>query len=90
MLLRAGVAVIRRDQARAERCLSEAARLFDDVPMHLFAAAARRRLGELRGGSEGRDLIASSNQWMLDHEIQNPERMTAAIAPWTPCFHSGQ
>ena len=83
-LLHAGVAFIRRDQARAERCLADAARAFDSIPMKLFAAVARRRLGELRGGSEGRDLIASSNQWMLDHEIQNPDRMAAAIAPWTP------
>ncbi len=85
----AGAAVIRRDQAQAERCLSEAARAFDSVPMHLFAAVARRRLGELRGGSEGRELIAASTQWMRDHEIQNPDRMTAAITPWTPRFRSG-
>jgi hypothetical protein len=89
MLLRAGVAVIRRDPARAEWCLSEATRLFDEIPMHLFAAVARRRLGELRGGSEGRELIASGTQWMRDHEIQNPERMTAAITPWTPRFAGG-
>lgn len=83
-LLLAGVAAIRRDFAGAERLLVVAAQGFDCVPMHLFATAARRRLGELRGGSEGRALVESSNQWMLEHEIRNPERMTAAIAPWTP------
>src|SRR5262249_47243995 len=69
MLLHAGVAVVRGDRTQAERRLAAAADAFDKVPMHLFAAVARRRLGELRGGSEGRDLIAASTQWMLEHEI---------------------
>jgi len=83
-LLHAGVAAIRGDKARAERCLVAAAEAFDNLPMGLFAAAARRRLGELRGGAAGLDLIAASSEWMLKHDIQNPERMTRAIAPWTP------
>ena len=49
--------------------------------MALHAACARRRLGELTGGDEGRTLIAAANEWMRGQEIKNPERMAAVIAP---------
>ena len=52
--------------------------------MGLFAAAARRRLGGLLGGDEGRALIAQADAWMAGQEIRNPARMAACIAPGFP------
>lgn len=84
MLLHAGVAALRGQHNRTEHCLTLAAEQFDSLPMRLFAAVARYRLGELRGGSAGRELTAASERWMRENEIQNPARMALAIAPWTP------
>ncbi|MHB1557908.1 MAG: protein kinase domain-containing protein [Isosphaeraceae bacterium] len=82
MLLHAGLAVHRRDGAEAVRRLSQAVRLFEDIPMQLFAAVARRRLGELLEGDKGRELVAAVDRWMRDHGIRNPDRMAIAITPW--------
>ena len=40
--------------------------------MGLYAAAARRHLGKLIGGDEGRALIARADAWMIDQGISNP------------------
>ncbi len=50
----------------------------------LFAAAARRRLGEAIGGEAGRSLIAQADAWMSAQSIVNPGRMAACYAPGFP------
>ncbi|HKW02173.1 MAG TPA: hypothetical protein VJN96_20290, partial [Vicinamibacterales bacterium] len=55
--------------------------LFTGVDMRLCAAAARRRRGELLGGTEGRAAIAAVDAWMAANTIKNPARMTAMLAP---------
>ena len=49
--------------------------------MLLYAAAARRRLGEMLGGDEGRALVETADAWMRSETIVNPERMTEVFAP---------
>jgi hypothetical protein len=49
--------------------------------MRYLAAVARRRLGELKGGDEGRMLIDQVNSWMSTQSIRNPDRFTAMLAP---------
>jgi len=83
-LLHAGAAVIRGDRERADDLLVKAAEALDGVDMMLFAAVARRRLGELRGGDEGRSLVDAANAWMTGQQISNPTKMANAIAPWLP------
>jgi eukaryotic-like serine/threonine-protein kinase len=49
--------------------------------MGLFAASARRQLGESRGGDEGRVLIEQADAWMRAQSIRNPARMATCLAP---------
>lgn len=76
-LIRAGLAAIQGDSHAARIALADAATGFDAVEMQLCAASARRTLGELIGGEEGRTLLDQANAWMTGQGIRNPARMTA-------------
>jgi tetratricopeptide (TPR) repeat protein len=78
---RAGAAMVRGDVSEARRLLSSAIVAFDNISMGVFAAAARRHLGKLLGGDEGRELITSADEWMIGQGITNPARMAAGITP---------
>jgi tetratricopeptide (TPR) repeat protein len=80
-LIRAGVASVRGDTGGAARLLSEAIGHFDSSDMGLFAASARRQLGQLRGGDEGRELMAQADSWMRTEAVVNPARMADCLAP---------
>jgi eukaryotic-like serine/threonine-protein kinase len=82
-LVRGALAAIGGDSARAVPLLTEAVVCFEAVDMRLCAAATRRRLGELEGGSLGREEIDKAARWMAHEKIKNPDRMAAMIiAPW--------
>jgi hypothetical protein len=81
LLVEAGAAHLERDDARATAHLRAAAEQLDGAEMPLFAACARRRLGQLLGGDEGRALADTAEAWMRDEGIRNPARMTAMLAP---------
>jgi hypothetical protein len=66
--------------------LSAAETMLHQADMRLFAAAARRRRGELIGGSEGRALIADADAVMGAQAILCPDRMTAILSPERPCL----
>ena len=51
---------------------------FDQGGLDLYAAAARRALGQLVGGDEGRALIARCDAWMAGQGIRVPEKMARA------------
>jgi hypothetical protein len=81
-LLDAGIAIAgARDDARARTLLERAASGLDGVDMALHAAAARRTLGTLVGGDEGRALVAGADAWMTAQGIVSPARMTAMLVP---------
>jgi tetratricopeptide (TPR) repeat protein len=80
-LIKAGVASVRRDTASGERLLTNALIRFESTDMGLFAASARRQLGQLRGGDQGRDLIDQADAWMRTESIVNPARMAECLAP---------
>jgi hypothetical protein len=69
----------RRDAAAS--LLEESEAQLTAAQMGLFAAAARRRRGELTGGETGRGLIASADRQMASQQIVNPSRMTAMLLP---------
>ena len=77
----AGLAATRGTPSDAIPLLRAAAADLDSVDMRLYAAAARRRLGQLLNNDEGRSLITQADQWMASQNIRNPIRMTAMLAP---------
>jgi hypothetical protein len=79
-LIRAEVAAVRHDESRARTLLAAAVAGFEALEMHLCAAAARRLLGKLWGGDDGRALIAQADAWMTGQEIRNPARMACLYA----------
>jgi hypothetical protein len=80
-LIRAGVATGRGDRPEAITRLGAAMGGLEANDMRYPAAVARRRLGELTGGDEGRTLIDQVNSWMSAQNIRNPDRYTAMLAP---------
>lgn len=79
-LVRAGVAMLRRDAAKAEELLIAAAAGFSSAGTELYAAVARRRRGEVMGkGGEG--FVVEAETWMAEQGVRNVERMTAVLAP---------
>jgi hypothetical protein len=81
LLIRAGVASIRRDTEVAAALLREAAVALEAIAMPLYAAAARRRLGEILGGERGEAMINEADDSMIKQGTVRPDRMTAMYAP---------
>jgi hypothetical protein len=79
--IRAAIAHQKGDEETATKRLYEAIRTFENKGYKLYAAATRRQLGRLLGGSEGRSLIAWADQTMGEEDIVNPERVAAMLAP---------
>jgi hypothetical protein len=63
-LMRAGIHSMRGQRDAARRLLVVAAEGFDRVDLRLYAAAARRRLGQLTGEAEGQQLITQADAVM--------------------------
>ncbi|MEP6707122.1 MAG: serine/threonine-protein kinase PknK, partial [Pyrinomonadaceae bacterium] len=80
-LIRAGVANIRGDADKSVALLSTAVEGFEIADMGLYAAAARRRLGQSLAGDRGRELMAEADAWMQKQTIKNPEGLTRMLAP---------
>ena len=64
----------------ARPLLESAIRDYTRFGMSIFAAASRRRLGELLGGDDGRALVDEADGWMMSQGIRNPARMAALYA----------
>ncbi|MDX6577393.1 MAG: eukaryotic-like serine/threonine-protein kinase [Blastocatellia bacterium] len=81
MLIHAGLAHRRGDDSRATALISRAIEGFEASDMTLFAAVARRRLGELRGGDDGGELVRQADDWMSKQQIKNPAAVANLMAP---------
>jgi hypothetical protein len=64
--------------------LAAAVAQFEISGMQLYAATARRRLGAIVGGDEGRRLRTESDAWMAAQEVRDVEAMTRVLAPGFP------
>ncbi|HEY2512964.1 MAG TPA: protein kinase [Polyangiaceae bacterium] len=80
-LVRAGVEASRGEDARSVSSLRRAIASLEASEMALHAAAARRSLGIVVGGDEGRSLVRAADEWMASEGIKNPGRMTGMLAP---------
>src|ERR1044071_6900096 len=80
-LLEAGVAIARgaRDRARAPPPHRNADFLASS--MTVYAAVARRRLGELQGGADGARLVAEADALLVAQDIRVTERFARLFAP---------
>jgi eukaryotic-like serine/threonine-protein kinase len=78
-VLAAGAARLAGDEERAAGLLAQAESRFQTAEMALCAAAARRRRGELLGGSAGARLVTGADRWMSGQTIRNPAAMTRLI-----------
>lgn len=81
LAIRAGISNLRGDAQTAMRLLQDAAHSFDLAEMHLYAAATRQRLGQLKGDEEGLELISAADEWMRAQKIKRPELMTRTLVP---------
>ena len=80
-LIRAAVARQRSEERQSATLLAEALEGFENAEMHLYAAAARRRLGETTSGDLGLRLVQNADDWMTKQRIRKPERITRMLAP---------
>ncbi len=79
-LLLAQIAAARgRDDAPA--ALLAAAAACSDSELHLFAAAARYRAGELLGGDEGATAVAEAAEAMRERGVRDPSSAVGMLAP---------
>jgi serine/threonine protein kinase/tetratricopeptide (TPR) repeat protein len=79
-LVRGAIAHQRSQSEGAAALLAEAIKGFETADMRLYAAAARRRLGETKG-EKGIALVAEADAWMRNQGIVKPELMTRMLAP---------
>jgi hypothetical protein len=49
--------------------------------MNLYAAASRRRLGEILEGDIGRAQLEKADSWMIQQGIRSPASMADVFAP---------
>jgi serine/threonine protein kinase len=83
LLLRAGIAHRRADDAGCVRFLDLAAAYADANDYPHCASASRLRLGSLVGGARGAALVGRAREWMAEQNIRDPQRMARV---WTPGF----
>jgi serine/threonine protein kinase/tetratricopeptide (TPR) repeat protein len=84
LLIMAAVAYLEGSTPSALGYLHDAADRFDRADMALYAAVARRRIGELQDDAPGRELWQRANEWMAAQTIKNPACMTRMLAPGFP------
>ena len=80
-LIRAALSYQQKDVSGSIALTREALKGLEAADMALYAAAARRRLGELIGGEEGRELIARAEEWFSRQQVKNPSAVTRLMAP---------
>lgn len=79
--IRAALADLAGDAEKSRALLTAAVRNFDKAEMRLYAAAARRRLGQRTGGEEGDALVRDADTWMRGQLVKIPEKMVDVLMP---------
>jgi hypothetical protein len=79
--LQAALALDLGETERASVALRRAVADFDAAELGLCAAAARRRLGQLLAGDQGRELLAAGEAFMNGQGVKNIEALTELGCP---------
>lgn len=82
LVIEAGVLVARGDRGAAAERLRSATEELESKEAHLWASAARLRLGQLLG-KEGEELVARARREMNEQKIRRPDAMARVFAPGT-------
>jgi eukaryotic-like serine/threonine-protein kinase len=80
-LIRAAIACQQRDLESSIALTRAALEGLEHADMALYAAAARRRLGELLGGDEGSELVDQADEWFSRQQVKKPSAVTRLMAP---------
>ncbi len=80
-VLRAGLALRKGDTDQTVRHLHAAIACFDANGFKMYAAAARRRAGQLAGGTAGRSLLEESERAMVAQGVIDLEATTEMLLP---------
>jgi serine/threonine protein kinase len=80
-IIRAAIAKRRGEDAQAAALITQAIAGFEAADMALYAAAARRRLGELVGGDRGQELTVQADESMRKQQIKNPVAFANLLMP---------
>jgi hypothetical protein len=81
--LEGGLRAFDGDAPASREAFAAAAAGFESLAMHLHAAAARRRLGELEGGAAGHLLIQAADAAMAERGARNPGAVADALVAGT-------
>ena len=80
-VVRAAIAKRRGEDAQAAALITQAIAGFEAADMALYAAAARRRLGEVVGGDRGQELTVQADESMRKQQIKNPVAFANLLMP---------
>jgi predicted Ser/Thr protein kinase len=83
LLLEAGITSVAGRCQDAAAALTSAIAQFDRAEMKLYAAVARRRIGDL-GIGDYTAMRQQADAWMADQPVKNPECFTRMFAPGFP------
>jgi hypothetical protein len=81
LLVQAAVAHARGQRDDAAALLGQAIERLESTGMEMHAAVARRRLGELTGGDEGRRLCARADGWLTTAGVVDRDAIVRMLAP---------
>ena len=70
--VRGALHALRGEWPRAVEEMETSARVFEQCDMKIYAASARRRLGEWTGGERGREWIATADRFLQSEKIPDP------------------
>lgn len=80
-LVTGAIRAARGDRLGGAAELAQAAVQLEERSMRVWAAAARRRSGELRGGPEGLAMVAAADAFFTEQAIRVPRRWAAMLVP---------
>ena len=79
--LQAAVAASQGKTNEAGRLFQRAESAFKALGLGLYAAANRRRQGQLAGGTRGEELVRQVDAWLAEQRVRDPTRMSAMLVP---------